>query len=88
MSDAKAALAGCTSFEADVRPKFTEEDVEHMNDQVGLDLDDYATVRDNADLILTRLRDAENPMPPEPRGPWPAEWITCFEQWISNGKLP
>jgi hypothetical protein len=88
MSDAKADQAGCTSFETDIRPKFTDEDVEHMNDMVGMDLNDYATVRDNADLILMRLRDTFNPMPPEPRGPWSAEWIACFEQWIANGKLP
>jgi len=80
--------AECTSFQADIRPKFTDEDVEHMNDQVGMDLNDYATVRDNADLILARLKSTTRPMPPKPRGPWPPEWIACFQQWIDNGKLP
>lgn len=79
---------GCTSFKTDIRPKFTDEDVQHMNDQVGMDLNDYQTVKDNANLILKRLTDPGNPMPPAPRGPWPPEWIQCFGEWINNGRLP
>ena len=78
---------GCKSYETDIRPKFTSEDVEHMND-LGLDLNDYSVVKSNADLILTRLMDPDNPMPPLPRDPWPQEWIQCFNEWIENGKLP
>jgi hypothetical protein len=55
---------------------------------MGLDLNDYTTVSGNADLILSRLTDAGNPMPPEPRGPWPSDWIECFKDWIANGKQP
>jgi hypothetical protein len=89
MSDSQTRpMMGCTSFMTDIRPKFTDEDVQHMNDQVGMDLNDYETVRDNADLILNRLRSTTRPMPPKPRGPWPPEWIACFQQWIDNGKLP
>ena len=80
-------MNGCTSYATDIRPKFTTEDIDHMND-FGIDLSDYATVRDNADAILTRLMDPDNPMPPKPRGPWPQEWIDCFKQWIDNGSLP
>ena len=78
---------GCMSYERDIRPKFTAEDISHMKN-AGMDLSDYATVKDNADGILTRLMDSDNPMPPEPRGPWPQEWIDCFKQWIDSGKLP
>lgn len=89
MSDhIQSQAGGCSSFKADIRPKFIPEDVEHMNDQVGMDLGDYATVRDNADLILRRLQDSANPMPPPPRGPWPKEWIDCFKQWIASGRNP
>jgi hypothetical protein len=77
----------CTSYAKDLRPKFTTEDVDHMND-LGMDLNDYATMRDNADVILMRLMDPDNPMPPRPRGPWSSEWIECFKQWIDSGKLP
>ena len=87
MSTQPYGAGGCTSFQNDIRPKFIDEDVEHMND-FGLDLNDYATVRDNAEVILTRLKDSVNPMPPAPRGPWPADWIECFQQWIDGGKQP
>jgi hypothetical protein len=81
------SAAGCTSYANDIRPKFTTEDVDHMND-LGLDLNDYTSVKDNADLILTRLKDPDSPMPPPPRGPWSPEWIQCFKDWIAKGKLP
>jgi len=79
--------AGCASYKTDIRPKFTTEDVDHMND-LGMDLNDYSVVKSNADLILARLTDPDSPMPPAPRGPWSAEWIQCFKQWIATGKLP
>lgn len=88
MSDSEKDRAdGCTRYATDIRPKFTTEDVDHMND-LGLDLNDYSTVKDNADLILTRLTDPNSRMPPPPRDPWPPEWIECFKQWIDSGKLP
>jgi len=77
----------CKSYASDIRPKFTDEDVDHMN-RFGLDLNDFATVKDNADEILSRLEDTDRPMPPRPRGPWSPEWIQCFKDWIANGKLP
>ena len=79
--------AGCTSFQNDIFPKFTTEDIEHMND-FGLDLSDYEAVKSSAEEILERLTDSMNPMPPKPRGPWSPEWVACFKQWIDSGKLP
>jgi len=87
MSTQAYGAGGCTSYKTDIRPKFTAEDIDHMND-LGIDLNDYATVRDNADLILTRLMDTLRPMPPPPRGPWSPEWIQCFKDWMKNGKQP
>ena len=78
---------GCTSFATDIRPKFTTQDVEHMIG-MGINLGDYSSVSSNAELILTRLTDTDNPMPPAPEGPWPADWIECFKDWIANGKQP
>jgi len=87
MSTQAYGAGGCTSYATDIRPKFTDEDIDHMKD-LGIDLSDYPTVRDNADLILERLTDQNNPMPPAPRGPWPPEWIQCFQQWMAAGKQP
>ena len=75
---------GLGQVPARLRPN---EDVDHMND-LGMDLNDYSAVKNNADLILSRLKDTDSPMPPRPRGPWSPEWIQCFEQWIKSGKLP
>ena len=87
MSTQSYQAGGCTSYATDIRPKFTTQDIDHMTD-FGMDLGNYESVRDNADLILTRLLDADNPMPPPPRGPWSPEWIQCFKDWMKNGKKP
>jgi hypothetical protein len=58
MSTQPYGAGKCASYATDIRPKFTDEDIDHMKD-FGVDLSDYATVRDNADLILTRLKDKE-----------------------------
>ena len=87
MSSQQYSAGGCISYATDIRPKFTTEDVDHMKD-FGIDLSDYATVRDNADLILNRLQDQDNPMPPAPGGPWTPDWIQCFQQWMAGGKQP
>jgi hypothetical protein len=87
MSTQPYGAGGCSSFKNDIRPKFTDEDVDHMKD-FGIDLSDYATVRDNAALVLIRLLDDDNPMPPRPRGPWSKEWILCFQQWMDGGTQP
>jgi hypothetical protein len=79
--------AECTSFKTDILPKFTAEDIQHMKDMVDMDLSDYETVKKNGDLILERLLDPDNPMPPPPRGPWPKPWIDCFRQWLVK-RLP
>ena len=87
MSEPQQDAPACTSFKADIRPKFTDEDVAHMNDMVGMDLSDYETVKQNGDLILARLEDPDSPMPPPPRGPWSKAWIECFRQWLVK-RLP
>ena len=83
----KEQAAGCASYARDIRPKFTPEDISHMKPK-RIDLSSHADVAKNADLILERLKDPDDPMPPKPRGPWPPDWIKCFEDWIKNGKLP
>ena len=88
VDSSKDKQAVCASYAADIRPKFTDEDVQHMNDMIGMDLGSYETVRANADVILERLESTSSPMPPPPRGPWPPDWIECFRQWMANGKQP
>ena len=46
------------------------------------DLGSYDEVRDNAELILGRLRGGTMPCD----GPWPPDRVDLFERWIQSGK--
>jgi hypothetical protein len=60
-------------------------DIEHM-DGFGIDLGTYEGVKEIALMILTRLRSADEPTPPQASdGPWPDEWIALFARWIAEG---
>ena len=78
-------------FAQDIRPLFTDIDVDHMS--FFCDLSSYDDVKTNAQDILSRLKGmGGNVMPPPPThggdGPWPAERIALFETWISDGCAP
>jgi hypothetical protein len=64
-------------------------DREHMTTLVmpGIDLWDLDAVWAERDTILERLRgEGSHNMPGEQvGGPWPAEWITLFERWVTTG---
>jgi hypothetical protein len=46
----------------------------------------YDQVKAQAARILSRLKNEDDPMPPaDEGGPWPQEWITLFERWITEG---
>ncbi len=67
------------SFARDVRPLFRDKDVDEM--QFAFDLSAYQDVRDNAEEIDARLADGSMPCD----GPWPAEHVALFRQWMSEG---
>jgi len=68
------------SFAQDIRPLFTDEDVEHMLD-FDLDLGSYESAKENAEGIYDRLADGSMP----PGTPWPDSSIARFRQWIDEG---
>ena len=68
-----------TSFERDIRPLFRDKDVNAMSRQ--FDLSSYEDVRDNADAIHAQV--AAGTMPCD--GPWPAENVELFGQWLQDG---
>lgn len=76
------------SFSADIRPLFTDIDVDHMS--FYCDLSNYGDVKANADDILGRLCGTSGPvMPPAATGgPWARDKIALFEQWIAGGLQP
>jgi hypothetical protein len=67
------------SFERDVRPLFRDKDIESMSR--AFDLSSYEDVREHAEAIHARL--AEGSMPCD--GPWPAEDVERFGQWMDAG---
>jgi hypothetical protein len=76
------------SFATQIRPLFTERDIEHMS--FFCDLSSYDDVKANAQVILNRLDGTETPrMPPDfAGGPWPDANIALFAQWIKDGTQP
>lgn len=66
-------------FADDIRPLFREKDIESMSDK--FDLSSYDDVRESADQILERLSDGSMPCD----GPWPAEQVALFRDWVGAG---
>jgi hypothetical protein len=72
------------SFEKDIRPMFTDTDVEHMK-PLGIDLSDRAAVEENAEAIYGTV--SEGTMPPRSSGEtrWSPEMCERFKRWMSQG---
>jgi hypothetical protein len=76
------------SFAKDIRPLFTDTDIDHMS--FFCDLSSYDDVKTNATDILGRLngKGGRQMPPPETGGPWPPAQISLFAQWITDGCQP
>jgi hypothetical protein len=70
------------SFETDIRPLFRESDRSAMLQM--FDLWSYADVRSNAEQIAGQLQAGTMPCD----GPWPADDVTRFADWVSSGAQP
>jgi hypothetical protein len=79
-----------TSFEADIRPLFTERDIRGMSK--AFNLASYDDVKAHAAAIYDRIRGIGGAVmpPPPPRGerPWPQIHIDLFAKWLSDGCRP
>lgn len=81
-----ATPVATTSFARDILPLFRPVDIEHMNDQVGLDLSDFDVVRTSADAISRRMKGlGGRVMPPPPDPPLSAAQIALFDTWVAEG---
>ncbi len=67
------------SFEAHVRPLFSERDRESM--EFAFDLWSYDDVSEHADAILARLADGTMPCD----GTWPQAQVDLFRRWTKGG---
>jgi len=79
-----------TSFQADIRPLFTERDIQGMIK--GFNLASYDEVKAHAAAIYDRIRGIGGavmpPPPPRGEGPWPQSRIELFAKWIADGCPP
>lgn len=79
------------SFSADILPLFSKTtDIPHMAG-FGVMLAEYSymSVPANAQNVLSHLDGTTPPMmPPAPEGPWSADDITLFKNWIAGGYQP
>ena len=75
------------SYATNIRPLFTQTDIDHM--AFFCDLALYDDVKTNAPEILDRLNGiGGRQMPPPPARPWPTANIALFKQWIDDGCQP
>lgn len=79
-----------TSFAADIRPLFTQKDIDGM--KKGFNLASYDEVKAHAAAIHDRIRGIGGalmpPLPPLGEGPWPQARIDLFAKWIAYGCQP
>ena len=79
-----------TSFQVDIRPLFTERDIQGMIK--GFNLASYDEVKAHAAAIYDRIRGIGGavmpPPPPRDEGPWPQSRIDLFAKWVADGCPP
>jgi hypothetical protein len=79
-----------TSFQADIRPLFTQRDIDGM--KKGFNLASYDEVKAHAAAIYDRIRGIGGalmpPPPPRGEGPWPQSSIELFAKWMADGYQP
>ncbi len=70
-------------FELHIQPLIRRTGSRKDDENTGLDLWDYATVRAHAPEIIARIK---TDMPWTVHGGlWPKEWVATFERWVNNG---
>lgn len=74
------------SFAKDIRPMFTDVDVNHMK-AFGMDLSSRDDVEKHAKNILGAVSSGMMPPPAENRR-WSKEMCATFEQWMQGGYAP
>jgi hypothetical protein len=83
-------MTDVTSFKTDIRPLFTDRDIQGMSR--AFNLASYEEVKSHASAIYDRIRGIGGavmpPPPPRGEGPWPQSRIELFGRWIEDGYPP
>jgi hypothetical protein len=79
-----------TSYEADIRPLFTQRDIQGMSK--AFNLANYDDVKTHAAAIFDRIRGIGGavmpPPPPRGEGRWSQSRIDLFGKWMADGFQP
>ncbi|MFM0172051.1 hypothetical protein PQR33_22275 [Paraburkholderia sediminicola] len=79
-----------SSFETDIRPFFTQRDIQAMSK--AFNLASYDDVKAHAAAIFDRIRGIGGavmpPPPPKGEGPWTQSRIDLFAKWVADGCPP
>jgi hypothetical protein len=83
-------MTNLTSYESDIRPFFTQRDIQGMSK--AFDLASYDDVKKHAAATFDRIRGIGGavmpPPPPRGDGPWPQSRIDLFGKWMADGFQP
>ena len=82
MADSTATL----SFATDIRPMFTQTDLDHMSPF--MDLSDRDDVLAHADAIYQTVSSGTMPPPASGEPRWTPEMCTKFKKWQDQGGAP
>jgi hypothetical protein len=74
------------SFERDIRPMFTQVDVDHMHAMI--DLSNRDSVFENANAIYGTVSSGSMPPPSSGETAWTPEMCDKFKQWKEQGGPP
>ena len=78
---------GSLSFAKDIRPMFTDTDVDHMR-SAGLDLSSHDEVAKSADAIYETVSAGTMPPPGSGEQRWSTEMCDRFKRWQEQGCPP
>jgi hypothetical protein len=83
-------MSKLTSFKTDIRPLFTQRDIEAMSK--AFNLANHEDVKTHAGAIFDRIRGIGGavmpPPPPKGEGPWAQSRIDLFAKWVADGCPP
>ena len=83
-------MAKLMSYQADIRPLFTDRDIQGM--MKAFNLASYDDVKKHAAAIYDRIRGIGGavmpPPPPRGEGQWPPDRIELFAKWMADGYQP
>jgi hypothetical protein len=74
------------SFERDIRPMFTQMDIDHMS--TWMDLSNRDSVLENADSIYSVVSSGSMPPPGSGESAWTPEMCAAFKAWHDQGGPP